>query len=93
MSEDDHKSETIACPFCGDEMILSHFWVVMGGTELNGTEKMHMEWEGRRIRMWMIYESEHEERSPDGPFLDPASKFFRCSSCGALATDFLSGDE
>ena len=81
--EDDHDSEAMTCPFCGDKMIRGHIWVKGGeeGGDLNWQE-------GSRLKSGLFGKIADEGLLTGGFFVAPVKQAFRCSSCGALLTNF-----
>ena len=80
---DDVPAESMACPFCGDQMIGGHIWVSGGDGVSN------LEWQaGSQLESGLFGKSVDETLLSDGFFVAPAKQAFRCSSCGALLTRF-----
>jgi len=83
MVEDNHNSETMACPFCGERMLRGHIWV--SGGEGPST----LQWqEGSQLKSGFFGKDFDDILLADGTFVAPAKQAFRCPSCTALLTNF-----
>ena len=82
-SEVDVTPEAMVCPFCGNKMNRGHIW--MSGGDGSGV----LEWqEGCRIRRGLFGKIADATLFSEGLLVAPAAQAFRCSSCGALLTNF-----